>query len=63
MIGVEIPAPIINQKTFNYGFANEVGVQNNIRLLKNLVGMWALQECQREWGLKGEKLSYSENGK
>jgi rhamnulokinase len=63
IMGIEIPTPIINPKTFNYGFANEVGVGNNIRLLKNLAGMWPVQECRREWEQEGEKLTYSQIAK
>jgi rhamnulokinase len=59
-MGVETPAPVINQKSLAYNFTNEGGVQNTIRLLKNLDGLWLIQECRRTWGNEGESLSYEE---
>jgi len=40
--------------------ANEGGVENTIRLLKNLGGLWLLQECRRTWEQGGQELSYDE---
>jgi sugar (pentulose or hexulose) kinase len=60
LMGVEIPEAIINDKTFKYGFTNEGGVENTIRLLKNIMGLWLVQECKRQWQKDGEDLSYSE---
>ena len=60
LMGVEIPEPIINDKTFKYEFTNEGGVENTIRLLKNIMGLWLVQECKRQWSDDGDDLSYSE---
>ncbi|MDI9430388.1 MAG: rhamnulokinase family protein [Planctomycetota bacterium] len=60
LMGVEIPKAIINVKTFEYGFTNEGGVRNTIRLLKNIMGLWLVQECKRQWQREGQDLSYSE---
>jgi sugar (pentulose or hexulose) kinase len=60
LMGVETPAPVINQKSLAYNFTNEGGVQNTIRLLKNLDGLWLIQECRRTWANQGESLSYEE---
>ena len=60
LMGVEIPEPIINDKTFKYEFTNEGGVENTIRLLKNIMGLWLVQECKRQWFDDGDDLSYSE---
>lgn len=60
LMGVEIPKAIINDKTFKYGFTNEGGVENTIRLLKNIMGLWLVQECKRQWQKDGEDLSYSD---
>jgi rhamnulokinase len=60
LIGVEVPEAIINDKTFEYSFTNEGGVENTIRLLKNIMGLWLVQECRRQWQREGAELSYAE---
>ncbi len=60
LMGVELPQAIINDKTFEHQFTNEGGVQDTIRLLKNIMGLWLVQECKRQWQRDGEDLSYSE---
>ncbi|MHC4316774.1 MAG: rhamnulokinase, partial [Planctomycetota bacterium] len=58
LMGVEVPEAIVNDKTFKYEFTNEGGVENTIRLLKNIMGLWLMQECRRQW--QGVDLSYPE---
>lgn len=60
LIGVEIPAPIIGDLTCENSFTNEGGVDNTIRLLTNITGLWILQECRRQWQQEGYDLSYAE---
>jgi rhamnulokinase len=60
LMGVETPSPVITAKSLAYNFTNEGGVQNTIRLLKNLDGLWLVQECRRTWANRGESLSYDE---
>ncbi|MEN6334265.1 MAG: rhamnulokinase family protein [Phycisphaerales bacterium] len=60
LMGVEIPQAIVNDKTFAYEFTNEGGVENTIRLLKNIMGLWLVQECKRQWQREGQDLSYGE---
>jgi len=60
LMGVEIGEAIIDDKTFKYEFTNEGGVGNTIRLLKNIMGLWLVQECRRVWNEQGENLSFSE---
>jgi rhamnulokinase len=60
LIGVELAKPVINDKTFEYGFTNEGGVEGTIRLLKNVMGLWLVQECRRQWQKEGSDLSYAE---
>jgi sugar (pentulose or hexulose) kinase len=59
-MGVELPRAIVNDKTFQYEFTNEGGVEKTIRLLKNIMGLWPVQECRRQWQREGDDLSYSE---
>ncbi|MEN6384543.1 MAG: rhamnulokinase family protein, partial [Phycisphaerales bacterium] len=58
LIGVEVSGAIVNNETFEYGFANEVGVGGKTRLLKDLMGMWLIQECFRQWQEEGMKFKY-----
>ena len=60
LMGVEVPQAIINDKTFEYEFTNEGGVESTIRLLKNIMGLWLMQECKRQWQREGADLSYAE---
>ncbi len=60
LVGIEVPSPIINRKAMEYNFTNEGGIFNTIRFLKNVQGMWFLQEIKRALALKGEDYSYEE---
>lgn len=60
LMGVEIPGPLINDKTQEYNFTNEGGVNGTIRLLKNIMGLWLVQECRRSWERAGKAYSYEE---
>lgn len=60
LMGVELPNAIVNDKTFQYEFTNEGGVENTVRLLKNIMGLWLVQECKRRWQREGQDLSYGE---
>jgi len=60
LMGVEVPKAIVNDKTFHYEFTNEGGVENTIRLLKNIMGLWLVQECKRQWEREGANLSYDQ---
>ena len=60
LMGVELPQAIVNDKTFEHQFTNEGGVQDTIRLLKNIMGLWLVQECKRQWQRDGQDLSYGE---
>jgi rhamnulokinase len=63
LMGVEVDAPIINEQSLALNFTNEVGAGNKIRLLKNIAGLWLLQECRRAWSLGGHEYSYEELSK
>lgn len=49
LMGIEVNDPIINAETYQYNFTNEGGVDGTIRLLKNICGMWLLEQCRKEW--------------
>ena len=56
LMGAEVPAPIINSQTLQHNFTNEVGAGGMIRLLKNISGLWIVQECRRAWARQGDEL-------
>ena len=60
LMGIETPQPIISDKTFKYSFTNEGGVEHTILALKNITGLWVLQESKRQWQREGTELGYSE---
>jgi sugar (pentulose or hexulose) kinase len=60
LLGVEIPEPIINDKSLKYNYTNESGVGGTIRFLKNIMGLWLVQECRRQWLREGREYSYAE---
>ncbi len=60
IMGVEADKPITTPQALSYGFCNELGVNDTVRFLKNIGGLWLIQECKRQWELDGEKLSYAE---
>lgn len=60
LMGVELDYPVINEASLKANFTNEVGVANKIRLLKNIPGLWVLQECRRAWELEGKSFTYAE---
>ena len=63
LMGVELDAPVINQQSLALNFTNEVGAGNKIRFLKNIAGLWLLQECRRAWTLAGHEHNYEELSK
>lgn len=59
LMGVESKDPVVNDETFSLNFTNEGGADGSIRLLKNICGMWLIEQCKKEWDKNGE-LSYDE---
>ncbi len=59
LMGIETDAPILTEDSFKYLFTNEGGVGKKIRYLKNITGLWLLQECKKIWD-KDQELSYTE---
>ncbi len=60
LMGVEILRPIINETALAFNVTNEGGVCGTIRLLKNIAGMWIIQECRRTWAAEGQTLSWDD---
>jgi len=53
LLGVEMDKPLINEKSLEFNFTNEGGVENTIRFLKNVTGLWIIQKCKKEWDNQG----------
>lgn len=62
LMGVEAPRPVINSQALEMNFTNEGGVGRTIRLLKNIMGLWLLQESRRQWEREGEALTFEQLG-
>jgi rhamnulokinase len=60
LMGVESAAPVIDEQSYKLNFTNEAGVAGRTRLLKNIAGLWLLQECRRAWAAEGERFGYDE---
>jgi rhamnulokinase len=60
LMGVELDAPLINEKALQYNFTNEGGVGGTIRFLKNIMGLWLVQECRRAWERSGQAFGYDD---
>jgi len=60
LLGIECPEPIITPKSLKYNFANEMGYGRKTRFLKNISGLWLVQECRRKWIEEGSNFTYAE---
>ncbi len=60
LMGIEAPAPIINEKSARLNFTNEGGIDGTTRFLKNITGMWLLEQCRKVWKDAGRDYGYAE---
>jgi len=60
LMGIEVNEPVITPDSLAFNFTNEGGVCDTFRLLKNIMGLWLVQECRRTWAQEGEELSYAD---
>src|SRR5215211_1970529 len=58
LVGVELPEPAIAPEGMRANFTNEGGFGGTTRFLKNVMGLWLLQECRRSWAREGREYSY-----
>ncbi len=58
LVGVTLDAPLINADTLRYNMTNEGGVFGKVRLLKNVMGLWLIQQCRGEWARAGQVYDY-----
>jgi len=60
LMGMEVDSPIIDEQSLRYNFTNEGGVYGTFRFLKNIMGLWLVQESRRTWQRGGRDYSYAE---
>ncbi|MBK9167769.1 MAG: rhamnulokinase [Bryobacterales bacterium] len=60
LMGVETAEPVIDERSLAMGLTNEAGVAGRTRLLRNIAGLWLLQECRRAWVLEGHEWTYAD---
>lgn len=60
LMGAEIDEPLVNEEVRAANFTNEGGIGGTIRFLKNIAGLWLVQECRRVWEREGKSYSYEE---
>ena len=58
LMGIEVEQPIINEETYRMNFTNEGGIEGTTRFLKNITGMWLLEQCRKEWEHHGNTYTY-----
>ncbi len=59
LFGTEMPKPVITEESMKYGITNEIGYNGSVRFLKNIIGLWIVQQSKRHWEMSGEKLNYT----
>ena len=60
LLGVEVSEPVVTAEARKWNFTNEGGTDGTIRLLRNIAGLWILQECKRQWACEGISADYEE---
>ncbi|MBC9714709.1 rhamnulokinase [Streptomyces sp. TRM66268-LWL] len=53
LVGLELDAPVLTEDSRRANFTNELGIDGTVRYLRNVMGLWLLQECLRDWGEPG----------
>jgi rhamnulokinase len=60
LLGLELPEPVLGPIARDYNLTNERGIDGTIRLLRNVMGLWLVQECRRQWASAGSPSDYEE---
>jgi len=59
LMGVELSTPVITDAVREANFTNEIGFGGSVRFLKNIIGLWMVQESRREWARQGREFDYA----
>jgi rhamnulokinase len=60
LVGLEVSEPVITDASFAANVTNEGGIDDTVRLLRNVTGLWLLQECRRAWAEEGHEHGFGE---
>ena len=60
LLGVETAMPAVHEKALQWNFTNEGGFGGTYRLLRNVMGLWIVQECRRQWNAEGDPIGFEE---
>jgi len=60
LLGTELDAPLISDRTLELNLANEIGFDDKISFLKNIVGLWLIQESKRQWAREGNEYGFAD---
>ncbi|MGN6872279.1 MAG: rhamnulokinase [Solirubrobacteraceae bacterium] len=60
LLGLELREPVLGAQAAAFNLTNERGLDGTVRLLRNVMGLWLLQECRRAWAERGDALEYDE---
>ncbi|MEG2036579.1 MAG: rhamnulokinase family protein [Ruthenibacterium sp.] len=60
LLGTELDRPVLTEQSAALGLSNELGANGKINYLKNIIGLWLIQESRRAWRKKGEEYSYAD---
>jgi rhamnulokinase len=59
LMGVQAERPVLTETCRELNFTNEIGFGGSVRLLKNIIGLWLVQECRRDWAQTGQEFDYA----
>lgn len=60
LMGIESATPVINGESYACNITNEGGIEGTTRFLKNITGMWLLEQCRKTWEKEGRRYNYAE---
>lgn len=60
LLGTELNEPVLTRESMELELSNEIGANGKINYLKNIIGLWLIQECRRNWREQGSDLSFAE---
>ena len=60
LVGMEVEKPVLDAQAMADGFSNEGTIQGGFRPLRNIIGLWLIQECRRDWMKAGQNLSWDD---
>ena len=60
LFGTELPEPVISEMSKKFNITNEAGLEGNYAFLKNIIGLWLIQESRRQWIREGKEYGFGE---